>query len=82
VTVKGGRLSGVSVLQDPNGNPRDQQINAYALPILVQESLDAQGRHADDRGRAADHRRALEATDFCLSAGGDNQVTLESLDHG
>ena len=47
VTVKGGRLSDVSVLQYPNGNPRDQQINAYALPVLVQETLDAQSADID-----------------------------------
>jgi hypothetical protein len=47
VTVKGGRLSDISVLQQPNGNPRDQQINAYALPILVQETLDAQSAEID-----------------------------------
>ena len=47
VTVKDGRLSDVSVLQYPNGNPRDQQINAYALPVLVQESLDAQSADID-----------------------------------
>ncbi|HEY6708025.1 MAG TPA: FMN-binding protein [Actinomycetota bacterium] len=47
VTVENGKLSDVSVLQYPNGNPRDQQINAYALPILVQESLDAQSADID-----------------------------------
>jgi uncharacterized protein with FMN-binding domain len=47
VTVKGGRLSDISVPQQPNGNPRDQQINAYALPILVQNTLDAQSADID-----------------------------------
>jgi uncharacterized protein with FMN-binding domain len=47
VTVESGKLSDVSVLQYPNGNPRDQQINDYALPILVQESLDAQSANID-----------------------------------
>ena len=47
VTIKSGRLSDVSVLQSPNGNPRDQEINAYALPILVQETLDAQSAEID-----------------------------------
>jgi FMN-binding domain len=47
LTVSGGRLADVSVLQYPAGNPRDQQINAYALPILVQESLDAQSANID-----------------------------------
>ena len=47
VTVSGGKLTDVSVLQSPNGNPRDQQINAYALPILVQDTLDAQSANID-----------------------------------
>ena len=47
VTVSGGKLTDVSVLQSPNGNPRDQQINAYALPILVQETLDAHSANID-----------------------------------
>ncbi|HKP98933.1 MAG TPA: FMN-binding protein [Actinomycetes bacterium] len=47
VTASGGKLSDVSVLQYPNGNPRDQQINDYALPILIQESLDAQSANID-----------------------------------
>lgn len=47
VKVNGGKLADVSVLQSPNGNPRDQEINAYALPILVQESLDAQSANID-----------------------------------
>jgi uncharacterized protein with FMN-binding domain len=47
VTASGGKLTDVSVLQSPNGNPRDQQINAYALPILVQSTLDAQSADID-----------------------------------
>jgi uncharacterized protein with FMN-binding domain len=47
VTVKNGKLSDVSVPQYPNGNPRDQQINAYALPVLVQETLAAQSADID-----------------------------------
>ena len=47
MTVSGGKLTDVSVLQSPNGNPRDQQINAYALPILVQETLDAHSADID-----------------------------------
>jgi uncharacterized protein with FMN-binding domain len=47
LTVSGGKVTDVSVLQYPNGNPRDQQINAYALPILVQETLDAQSASID-----------------------------------
>ena len=37
----------MDVLQYPSGNPKDQEINAYALPILVQETLDAQSADVD-----------------------------------
>ena len=35
------------VVRYPNGNGRDQVINAQALPILVQETLDAQSAQID-----------------------------------
>ncbi|MGC5166911.1 FMN-binding protein [Luteimicrobium sp. DT211] len=47
VTVAGGKVTEVTVLQQPNGNGRDQQINAYALPILRQEALSAQSANID-----------------------------------
>jgi uncharacterized protein with FMN-binding domain len=47
ITVAGGALSGVTVLQYPNGNGRDQEINDYALPILVQETIDAKNAGID-----------------------------------
>jgi uncharacterized protein with FMN-binding domain len=47
LTVADGSLTGVTVLQYPNGNGRDQEINDYALPILVQETLDAQSAQID-----------------------------------
>ncbi len=42
ITVTGSQVTDVQVLQYPNDNPKDQQINAYALPILVDETLQAQ----------------------------------------
>ncbi len=42
ITVTGSEVSDVQVLEYPNSNPKDQQINAYALPILVEETLQAQ----------------------------------------
>jgi uncharacterized protein with FMN-binding domain len=42
VTVAGGRITNVAVPVYPNGNGRDQEINAFALPTLVQETLQAQ----------------------------------------
>jgi len=37
----------VSVLQYPSGNPKDEEINDYALPILVQETTDQQSAGID-----------------------------------
>jgi uncharacterized protein with FMN-binding domain len=47
LTVAGGRITKVSVVEYPNGNPRDQEINAQALPILVQETMQAQSADID-----------------------------------
>jgi uncharacterized protein with FMN-binding domain len=42
ITVSGGKITDVQVPVYPNGNGRDQEINAYALPTLTQETLQAQ----------------------------------------
>ncbi len=47
LTVSNGKVSKVSVLQYPSGNGRDQEINDYALPILTQETVDAQSAQID-----------------------------------
>jgi uncharacterized protein with FMN-binding domain len=47
ITVSGGRITDVAVPTYPNGNFRDQEINAYALPALRQETLDAQSADID-----------------------------------
>jgi len=47
LTIKGGTITDVSVLQQPSGNPQDDQINSYALPILVQNTLNAQSAQID-----------------------------------
>jgi len=47
LTVTGGTISKVDVLQYPSGNGTDQQINDYALPILTQETMDAQSAQID-----------------------------------
>ncbi|MFR9805433.1 FMN-binding protein [Pseudonocardia sp. RS010] len=47
ITVAGGRITDVSVPQYPDGNGKDQQINAYALPVLTQETLTAQSADID-----------------------------------
>ena len=42
-----GTITDVSVVQYPHGNGRDQEINSYALPILIQETIDAQSSDID-----------------------------------
>ena len=42
-----GKITDVDVLQYPDGNNRDQEINDDALPILVQETISAQSADID-----------------------------------
>ena len=47
LTVSGGKITKASVLQYPSGNPKDEENNDYALPILVQETTDQQSAGID-----------------------------------
>ena len=47
LTVKAGSVTEVRVLQYPTGNSTDEQINSYALPVLIQETLDTQSASID-----------------------------------
>jgi uncharacterized protein with FMN-binding domain len=47
LAVAKGKITDVSVVQYPNGNGRDQEINSQALPILIQETVSAQSAHID-----------------------------------
>jgi uncharacterized protein with FMN-binding domain len=47
ITVQDGKITAVSVPVYPDNNGRDQQINATALPTLVQETLSAQSADID-----------------------------------
>ncbi|HEX7305150.1 FMN-binding protein [Lentzea sp.] len=47
VTFDGGRITAVTVPVYPDGNRKDEQINARALPILVKETLSAQSADID-----------------------------------
>jgi uncharacterized protein with FMN-binding domain len=47
ITVAGGSITNVAVVQYPNSNGKDQEINARALPILIQETLKAQSAGID-----------------------------------
>ncbi len=47
LTVATGKVTAVDVVQYPDGNGRDQEINSYAIPTLVQETLTAQSANID-----------------------------------
>ncbi|MEZ0093727.1 FMN-binding protein [Streptacidiphilus sp. EB129] len=47
VTFNGSKITAVDVLQQPDGNDRDAEINAQAIPILTQEALAAQSATID-----------------------------------
>jgi uncharacterized protein with FMN-binding domain len=47
ITVQDGKISKVTVLQQPNGNPKDVAINDNALPILISNTLNAQSANID-----------------------------------
>lgn len=47
LTVSAGKITAAQVVQQPDGNRRDEEINASAVPTLVQETLDAQSAKID-----------------------------------
>ena len=65
ITVTNGRITAVTVPVYPNSNGRDQQINAYALPRLVQETMTAQSANIDTVSGATvtsqGYRQSLQA---------------------
>jgi uncharacterized protein with FMN-binding domain len=42
ITYAGGRVTSVVAVRLPSGNSRDAEINNYAVPILIRETLAAQ----------------------------------------
>jgi uncharacterized protein with FMN-binding domain len=47
ITTSGRKLTNVAVLQYPNTNGRDAEINGHALPILVDETMQAGSAQID-----------------------------------
>jgi len=47
ITVSGGSIASVDVVEYPNENPRDRQINQQAVPTLVSETISAQSAQID-----------------------------------
>jgi uncharacterized protein with FMN-binding domain len=47
ITVKDGKITAADAVEYPSENPKDQQINAYAIPQLNAEVVDAQSASID-----------------------------------
>ena len=47
ISVAAATITDVAVVEYPSGNSRDDEINGYALPILIQETLQAQSADVD-----------------------------------
>ena len=47
ITVTNGKITASQTTQVPSGNPRDQEINSYAVPVLNQEAVQAQSAQID-----------------------------------
>ncbi|MEU7056536.1 FMN-binding protein [Streptomyces sp. NPDC046197] len=47
ITLKNGRITEVTAVAYPSANPRDQEINSYAIPELRREALAAQSADID-----------------------------------
>ena len=47
ITVANGRITAVDVVQYPDGTGKDREINAEAVPQLVDETLQAQSATID-----------------------------------
>jgi uncharacterized protein with FMN-binding domain len=65
VTISSGKITDVQALIYPNGNGRDEEINAYALPQLRQQVLTAQSANIDGVSGATvtsdGYRQSLQA---------------------
>ena len=47
ITVTNGKITAAQAVQAPQNNPRDQQINSYAIPMLNQEAIKASSATID-----------------------------------
>jgi uncharacterized protein with FMN-binding domain len=48
ITVTNGKITSASAIEYPQNDPRDQQINAYAIPVLNQEAVQAGSASIDN----------------------------------
>ena len=47
ITVKNGKVTAADAIEYPNNDPRDAQINSYAIPALNQEAISAGSAQID-----------------------------------
>lgn len=45
--LQNGRIVGVKLLKQPSGNAMDTFIGTRALPVLINATVDSQGKHVD-----------------------------------
>ena len=53
ITVSNGKITGATALTYPRSSGRDQQINSQAIPLLIQETLQAQSANIQGVGGAS-----------------------------
>jgi uncharacterized protein with FMN-binding domain len=74
VKVSGAQIVDVVVLQQPNGNRHDEEINSYALPMLRQQVLQAQSAQIDGVSGATvtsdGYRQSLQSALALVHIGG------------
>ncbi|MFI7547495.1 FMN-binding protein [Actinoplanes sp. NPDC049599] len=69
ITVTDGKITDVGVPVYPQENHKDQEINAYALPVLKQETLAAQSADIDTvSGATVTSEGYLESLQSALDA--------------
>ncbi|MFG2478248.1 FMN-binding protein [Streptomyces fagopyri] len=65
VTLKNGKITDVTAVSFPTDNPRDQEINGYAIPQLRREALAAQSARIDSVSGASytsdGYKRSLQS---------------------
>ncbi|HEX2705757.1 MAG TPA: FMN-binding protein [Candidatus Lustribacter sp.] len=52
ITVADAKITRAEAIQYPQENPRDQEINSYAIPLLNEEAVQAQSAQLDSIGGA------------------------------
>jgi uncharacterized protein with FMN-binding domain len=86
ISVQGGKLTKVTILQRPSGNSRDAEINDYALPILINETVTAQSANIDMvSGATVTSGGYLTSLQAALDEAGSGQGAMgagPSQDHG